>query len=337
MYGGTTPLRVLLRIYAHGSVKAMRGTRNIGITIHTAIGKHAGDLKTSRRSISDAFSQLEKDKFIERLEQGRSETHDHAGEFRSAHISLLYPGKNWTLRSTVTDQRDAFGVPQGILTANDYAGGIIIVPYDFLKKLNKLPDACSRAALLGALRECTDAGNESVLLSPQQWQEHSHLSRSDLYRGKRVLIDRKLLSYRRGILTMHDPKTLKPTERWKRRDTATYWSPEQTARYEYIVNRTAEDTFRVLKAAFPDMGLREVESKSYKWIGEKKCPFCHEATLYVHLHKRIFRCVKGSCSRRGKIYKKLLGDGLRLPFKDVVAYCKSVLERPAIEQEKLAA
>jgi len=351
MYGGTTPLRILLRIYAHASSKAMRVSPNTGITLRTRISKHAGELKISRRSVSEAFRQLEQDGFIERLEQGRSEHHDSAGDFRSARIALTYPGDKWPLRAVPVEERDKFrplravsveerdkfGFPQGLLTANDYLGDIIIVPYAFMKRLNKLPDACSRAALLGALRECTDAGNESVILSPEQWCERSHLSRTDLFRGKRTLIDRKLVSYKRGILTMHDPKTQEPNARWQRRHTDKGWTPEQTERYEYVTSRTPEQILQVLLAAFPDIGLREVEAKPYKWIKEKKCPFCFAPTLFVHLHKRIFRCV--GCNRRGHIFKQLIGQGLRQSFREVVEFSKRVLQseqQDSIPMEKAA-
>ena len=338
LYGGTVATCLLLKLYSIGAAKAAIAITDSAITCRLRMDKFAEMLGITERAASRIVTRLEQDGFLERLEQGRSEAYSTAGEYGSAKFMLKKPGSNWALRAYSIDERNEFGFPQGILTANEYHQGIIVVPRELIGPFFELPDAASRAALLGGLEIITNAGNECAYIKTDtstgcnDWQDASHLSRTEFYKGMKTVRDRQLFSYKKGVLAVLDPKTKKPNCRWKhRRGKDKHWTPEQKARYDYVVSRTPEENLKVLTVALPHIGLKEADAKACKWTKAKECPFCHFTSLHMHFYKRVFKC--SNCSKKGSIHKQLLGPVLGQNFKGVVEFMETVLQpEPALVQ-----
>jgi hypothetical protein len=329
LYGGTAATCLLLKLYSIGTAKAAKATTDSPITCRFRMDKFAEKLGITVRAASRIVTQLEKDRFLERLEQGRSEAYSKAGEYGSAKFMLKKPGSNWALHAYSIEERNEFGFPQGILTANEYHS-IIVVPREVVEPFFELPDAASRAVLLGGLEIVTNTGNECAYIKTDaqtgrnEWQDASHLSRTEFYKGVKTVRDWELLSYKKGVLAVRDPKTKKPNSRWKQRlGKDKGWTAEQRERYDYVVSRTPEENLKVLTAALPRIGLKEGDTKAHKWTKAKECPFCRCTSLHLHLHKRVFKC--SNCTKRGSIHKKLLEPVLGQNFKGVVEFMKKTL------------
>jgi len=154
------------------------------------------------------------------------------------------------------------------------------------------------AQALASARQST-----SFKVTHAEWRAEAMLGRNAFFAGLRELRKNKLLTYKRGLLTLNDPVTKEPSKRTKRvlvYDKATNWEFKFDAVTE---QQWAATMKRLLK--------REFVLGASDWTvsgGDDLCPFCHNARGFrVNYKESKYQCkVCGRYGRLGQLVRSIL-------------------------------
>lgn len=167
-----------------------------------------------------------------------------------------------------------------------------------VRQMTKPGRACYLAALSAAsLRLRTSFG-----ITREQWKTETLLGKNAFNSGVKEC-NKKLLTYKRGVLTLHDPVTGKPSERVRGR------VEHENPRWKFDLNSVSAEVWRatierLVKHPFivGATGWSNATRQTY-------CPFCREVRSFrVNFSAAEFKCY--ACQRHGrlgKLVQKLLG------------------------------
>jgi len=144
----------------------------------------------------------------------------------------------------------------------------------------------------------------SFAVDRDEWRAESALGRKAFTAGVKECAKRKLLSYSRNTLTLHDPRTGKPSVRGKasRID-------HDNPTWEFDFNSVQPDEWRlVLKKLLPRFEAAEGSDGWTHTDLSTLCPFCHkERGFRVNFKDAKFQCFKcQNFGRLGQLTQRLL-------------------------------
>jgi len=310
-YAGKVAAHVLLLLYQRASGKSIYSgsQRDLSFKVsEESEHRLAKKIGLTTRSIQLAFTQLEFDGRIRRLRKTRPD-----GTFDTSVLTLL----------------DSSGEP---LQTSPYKYGVCRqnnVPFiTFTKRsldaINKMKLPSAKAVYIAALalvhRNKTEGG---ISVDRKEWQSLSGLGESKyaFSSGLAYLKAEKLVTYRKQMLTVNDPRTGEPADRsdnpkpWIDHGPGTNWKDGD------LDDVPAEDFQRFVEA----MLGRKFEVGEDGWTLRSECPFCH--------YKRRFRmnfawsqCIC-DCGKRGRLVK-LVSEVKGIPGSEVIALLKQSMKPP---------
>ena len=240
------------------------------------------------RSVKFAFKQLVEHHVIERKPGRRND----AGKFGAGRVHLINPqtgkrlstdpGRYGLLSSNVTDDYFSF----------------ITVPRPSLEEIHTMKHASEKAVYLAALCLVSKAMDECVFVDRSLWQELAHLGKNAFNRGVRYCIGRKLLSYRKHVLTLHDPQTGKPTERWKNKGVRV---EHENAHWKYDLDKFSSEEWRIVLEKLLHESITSFDG--WRTLQKIRCPFCGERGSFSMSMSTSsgFRCHGSGCRVHGKL------------------------------------
>lgn len=282
-YAGSPPAHLALHLYAQGagvSYRADETGADVCFRVRVKTKRKATNL-----TLRSTFSRLETDGYIQRKRERIA-----SGRHRASRIYLLDP--------LTGDRLKTHPNSYGLLSENaqDECFSFITLPRDCLKAIDEMECASEKALFLAALCLVSKARDECVEVARALWRALAHVSKNSFTSALRSLTNKKLLSYRRGVLTLHDPLTGKPVERWRYpRKLVNH----ENAQWAFDLNKvTAEEWHAVLERA-----LRVPIPFFDGWhtVKELGCPFCGECGKFsLSFESAGFKC-HAACKEHGKL------------------------------------
>ena len=284
-YAGNPAVHLALLLYVQGAGTSYRSSETgADVSFLATIKRKAEVSGLSPRAVRSGFHRLEKDGYIS-LRMNRK---TDAGRFRARRVFLLNPETGERLS---TDPGS-----YGLLSSNasDEYFSFITVPRASLEAIHIMKHASEKAVYLAALCLVSKACDEVVFVERLLWRQLSHLGKNAFDRGVRYCISRKFLSYRKHVLTVNDPQTGKPTERWKN---AGVRIEHENTHWKFDLNTVTPEEWqtvveKLLHESFAGDGWRHGKDIA--------CPFCGERDVFaVNFSLSGFTC--HGCREKGKL------------------------------------
>ena len=195
------------------------------------------------------------------------------------------------------------------------------------RELLKSMTPSGRQVYLAALSLASKNVQMSFRIEREDWKAEARLGRNAFDRGVKECEKRKLLTYDRYVLSVHDPKTGEPSKREKHE-----FIRHEDANYKFdFRNITAAQWQRVIQRLLH----REFTVGPSGWTNTRPdniCPFCKEGRSFtVNFTEQRFKC--HHCKRGGKL-GQLVQQVQRAPrWAHVRQYVREVIEatKPAAE------
>lgn len=186
-----------------------------------------------------------------------------------------------------------------------------------------------RQVYLGALSMGSKKTEMSFAVSREEWETETRLGRTAFDRGVTECAKRGLLTYKRYVLTLNDPRTGKPSVRQPHEFTR-----HEDTNWKYNFNDLAAEHWRaVLADLLPRAVFNEGTDGWTHTSREVRCPFCHaERVFRVNVHRKVvdgketpprFNCY--GCDRHGFLGQLVLWVKLYPSMRRVKKYIKGVL------------
>lgn len=179
-----------------------------------------------------------------------------------------------------------------------------------VRSMTKPGRACYLAALaMASLKLRTSFG-----ITREDWKAETLLGKNGFNIGMKECKSKKLLTYKRGLLSLNDPITGKPSERIRGR------VEHENPRWKFDLNTVDAGTWR---ATVERLTKRAFIVGSTGWTHatrETHCPFCRE----VRSFRANFTAAEFQCSacqrygRLGKLVQKLLGTSSMMKAKEFI-------------------
>jgi hypothetical protein len=170
----------------------------------------------------------------------------------------------------------------------------IVAPKETREKL-KVMTPSGRQVYLTALSLASKNVQMSFRIGREEWKAEARLGRNAFDRGVKECVAKKLLTYSRYTLTLHDPKTGEPSKREKHE-----FIRHEDAKYKFDYrNVTAAQFQRVIQRLLN----REFTVNASGWTHTRPdnvCPFCKEGRSFsVNFTEQKYKC--HHCERYGKL------------------------------------
>jgi hypothetical protein len=324
-YAGRPPARLTLDLYdraqGHSYSSADEFTLSFKVRLATVQEKTGMTAEQVKRSAM----VLERDGRIYRKQVKSGKT----GKFLSNLVTPLNPrtGRAWSTSP---------GKP-GLLSENHFSE-YITVPQDTIPAVKRI-SRHGLAVLLAALEAISkaDTGTESTEITRQELRKSSCLGRDAFRKGLKECLSQGFLSFKSKVLTVHDPQTRKPTERWKNRRAESY---HQSKKFDFDLNdRTADDYRTLLGAVFNQNYTDMPDRRWHPVLFDGGCPLCGEVrrrgdfAVCINPNVAGFHCYL--CGRKGKLVE-LAAQVLGFSTPDAIEYFRLLLNPPVQEEVAVA-
>jgi hypothetical protein len=277
-YGGQAEAHVLLLLYRRAAGTSYNSMTAADLTFTVRQDTLALNTGLTTRSVRNALVQLGKDKHIVRTRRKRSNK-----TYLASRVTLL-DGDGQPLQTS----------PQhyGVCRENKVKP-FITMPKVCLEALHGMTPS-QKGVYIAAHALASREKRESVYVAKEEWQILSGLAENAFNRGVKQCKSKGLLSYSSGVLTINDPQTRKPTQRWQHnRERIEHVNPE----WAFDLNDvTAEEWQYVVESLLG----RKLETDSSGWTLRTACPFCaYKEKFHVNFSKAAYRC--HSCDAKGRL------------------------------------
>lgn len=201
----------------------------------------------------------------------------------------------------------------GLLSSNsnDPHFSFITIPRASLDKIDFMKHAAEKSVYIAALALASKAMHEVIHVDRSLWQELSHLGRNAFSEGVKCCKTKKLFSYSKKILTLFDPLTGKPTERWR---SPREWIDHENPTWKFDLRKITPEQWHVIAEklfhqTFPDVDGWTPTTK------ELRCPFCKQHdTFAVNFHLSRYKCHNDDCLGQkgmlGQLVKQVRGTNM---------------------------
>jgi len=290
-------MHIGLHLYALGagvSYRSHESGYDVGIRVKMKTkakdSKAENTTNLSLRAVVSGFNQLEADGCIQRRKEKG---------YRLKIIYLLDPQTRKRLQT--------HPMSYGLFSSNaeEECFSFITLPRDCLKAIDQMKHASEKGIYLAALALASKERNEIVAVDRSLWQKLANVSKNTFTAKLKTLIRKKLLSYRRGVLILHDPMTGKPSERWRNEREFIY---HENAKWAFDLNGVKpEEWHTVLEKA-----LRQTIPFFNGWqtVKDFGCPFCGAVGKFsLSFDDAGFRCraCRDGHGKLGQLVKHALG------------------------------
>lgn len=277
-YYGEAPAHVLCLLYHRASGKSYHSTSEHDLSLSVREDTLASKSGLSTRSIERAFKQLESEHRIRRVRRKHP-----TGRFLASRVTLL-DGSGEPLQTS----------PQhyGLCRVSDLRP-FITMPRASLDVLNGMTPS-QKATYISALALASRQKRESVFVDKQAWFIESGLGENAFGAAVAVCKRRKLLTYSNGVLTLNDPQTGRPTQRWKY---GKDWIEHIDPQWEFDLNEVTEEQWHY---TLESLLSRKFETAADGWTLRTQCPFCfYKERFHANFTKAAYRC--HSCDAKGRL------------------------------------
>jgi hypothetical protein len=189
----------------------------------------------------------------------------------------------------------------------------ITVHKEILKTVRQMTKP-GRACYLAALSVASLKLRTSFGITREQWKTETLLGKNGFNIGVSECKRRKLLTYRRSLLTLNDPVTGKPSERVGGR------VEHENPRWKFDLNKVSAETWRATVQRLVKLPFIVGATGWTHATRETHCPFCREVRSFrVNFSTAEFQCY--ACERHGrlgKLVQKLLGTASMDKTKDFI-------------------
>jgi hypothetical protein len=304
-YAGQAPGHILLVLYHRAESHGLSDHISLKVK-ENSVAEETG-LKP--RTVRHAFAQLKRDQRIRR--EARHDKSD--GTFLASAVTLL------------NDSGEPLTRPQkwGVCRSNEIRP-FITFPVACLDEINDMALASQKATYISALALVSQQKQESVYVQKDKWQELSGLGRNAFNSGVAFCKRKKLLSYSGEVLTVFDPKTHKPNERWKH---PRKWIDHVDTKWKYDLNDVPAERWQNF---LENMLGRKFEVGADGWTLRSECPFCreHKQRFRMNFQQSQFKCDCGQRGRLGQLIERLK----KIPMSEVIALLKQSMESEALQR-----
>jgi len=305
-YANSPVMHVALHLYRLASGAAYRAfDSGLDVSFRVRVQTLARMTGLPIRTIKAALHRLEQDKWIERKPQTTAR-----GRFAATKIYLLDPRSG---RRLETSQR------YGLLSSNKYFP-FITIPKDALWAIDSMRGVGAKAVYAAALAVASEQEHEIVAVKRSRWLEMSNVSRNTFASGLKYCTRKGLLAYRRGILTLNDPRTGKAPARWKY---GRQFTKHDAPKWKFDLHRVEPEQW---KATLEKL-MRQTFPECDGWTpqtADVACPLCGEHGKFsMNFHKGTFKCF--ACSKGGGL-GKLVQHLLHGTMDDAKKYIQDTIE-----------
>lgn len=170
----------------------------------------------------------------------------------------------------------------------------IVAPKETREQL-KVMTPSGTQVYLAALSLASKRVQLSFGIRREDWKAETRLGRNAFDRGVKECVKKKLLTYKRYVLTLNDPKTGEPSKREKQE-----FVRHEDANYRFDFRDVTAQQWQVV---IQRLLKREFTINASDWTHARPdnlCPFCKEARSFtVNFTKQKFNC--HHCKRHGKL------------------------------------
>lgn len=297
-YKGEAETLVLLYLYQRATYINSNTENESVLEIRVKEETIADRCRLGRWAVSQAIRKLEADCRI-RVSRTRDKI---TGEMQISIYLLLHSTTKEPLKTSPGDY--------GFCHAN-FERPYVTLPgesFDIMPQLGRSARAVYLTALaIGSARVCMSFG---ILRS--DWKKESLLGRNAFNRGVRECKNKRLLTFKRGLLTLNDPETGRPSERVSSR------VEHENPQWNFDLNDVDAATWRASVERLFKFPF--TVDKITGWTHCKRgtyCPFCRkERKFRVNFTEAKYQCF--NCERSGwlgKLVQKLLGTASMVKVK----------------------
>jgi hypothetical protein len=289
-FKGESEALVLIYFYERAAAVSFYSEKEVLIEIKVKEETVAERTGLSMRSVSYAIATLEAAGCI-RVVRPKP---DAVTGRKSINAYLLLHGET---KDPLVSQPKVFGVCHA-----NFEKPYITVHKEIIKTVRQMTKP-GRACYLAALSVASLKLRTSFGITREQWKTETLLGKNAFNIGVKECKSKKLLAYKRGVLTLHDPLTGKISERVRGR------VEHENPQWKFDLNSVSAEVWR---AAIERLVKHPFIVGSTGWTHstrETYCPFCHEVRSFrVNFSTAEFKCY--ACQRHGrlgKLVQKLLG------------------------------
>jgi hypothetical protein len=310
-YKGTAETLVLLYFYERANSVSFYSKSEVVIEIPVKEKTIAVRTGLNEDTVSDAIVSLEADDCI-RVSRRRDPL---TKQIRLSVYLLLHS----QTKNPLTSTPGVFGVCH-----HNFERPYISAPKETREQLRRMKPG-GRAAYLSALALASRRVSTKFGVTRDEWKAQSQLGKNAFHRGLRECELRNILSYKRGVLTLNDPKTGNPSQR------------TSASRVEHANPRWRFDLNAVTAEQWQDVIGRLLHRTfivgSDGWTRTERgsmCPFCKKERCFtVNFTQGQYRCHNEECKsgrgRLGQLVQRVLG----LPMARAKAFIAESTKTPA--------
>jgi hypothetical protein len=311
-YAGKVAAHVLLLLYQRASGKSIYSSSERDLSFVVSEDWLAKKTGLTTRSIQLAFAQLESDGRIRK----RRRTYPD-GTVRTSVVLTLLDSSGSPLQTTPYEY--------GVCRKNDLP--FITFTKRSLDAINKMKLPSAKAVYIAALalvhRNKKEGG---ISVDRKEWQQLSGLGESKyaFKSGLAYLKAEKLVTYRKQMLTVNDPRTGEPADRSDNPKPRIDHGPGTNWKDGNLDDVPAEDFQRFVEA----MLGRKFEVGEDGWTLRSECPFCnYKKRFRMNFTWSQFIC---DCGKRGRLVP-LVSEVKGIPQSEVITLLReSMKPREAI-------
>lgn len=177
-----------------------------------------------------------------------------------------------------------------------------------------------RAVYLAALALASSRVSTSFGMRRDEWKSESRLGRNAFDRGLKECLKRKLLTYKKYVLTLNDPVTGAPSNRG-----AHEFIRHENPQWKFDLNTVTADQWQQI---VQELLKRDFLINSNGWTWTRReilCPFCRtERSFTVNFQTGQYRCHAAQCGDKaaGRL-GQLVARVLRVPMNAAKEYIRS--------------
>ena len=284
-FRGESEALVLLYFYERAAAVSFYSEKEILIEIKVKEETVAERTGLSLRAVSYAIATLEAAGSIRVV---RPKPNAVTGR-RSINVYLLLHGET---KEPLTSRPRIYGICHA-----NFEKPYITVHKEIVKTVRQMTKP-GRACYLAALAVASVKLRTSFGITREHWKAETLLGKNAFNTGVKECRTKKLLTYKRGLLSLHDPVTGKPSERVRGR------VEHENPRWKFDLNKVSAETWR---ATVERLMKRRFVLGSSGWSNasrETYCPYCKEPRSFrLNFATAEFKC--HACARYGRLGKLL--------------------------------
>jgi hypothetical protein len=175
----------------------------------------------------------------------------------------------------------------------------ITMTREALAQVNLMTKASHKAVYVAAFQISGLLLSTSFKMDKDFWRHAAHVGKNAFADGVKYCANKKLLSYKRGVLTLHDPLTGQPSERWKHEHGRI---EHDNPKWKNNLNDVTEDQWKIIISKL--LPGKEFITDADGWSCTTRgvvCPFCKTPRSFrVNFKRSQYQCFNDACGENSK-------------------------------------